>query len=726
MVKDSLFFSPDITTLDHNKSIVIPHQGPTMKHSLSPLLLSTSLGFATATYTHAEETMSKLTHAETPHDLSILFAIEAGQLVERMKLYCTETKQALDELIAIPHNERTFANTVERFDRIAYFSNFSAFRNIVAILSMVHPDSAMRSAAQEADLFFGAFYIDNIGLNVALYQVCKAYHDGNARTENLSPEQHYYLESLLTSWEKSGLGLPEEQRLHIAQLSKDIEALGSEYDRNVRDDQRTISVSYEKLHGLPDDIIKTLPQSDDGLYLMGTDYPTYTAVMEYCTVESTRKALYRLFTNRAYPINDAILKTIKHKRHELAQALGFPTFAHVSLNDCMAKHPDIVEKFLMDLLHKAHAKEVLECSQLKQSLPESVQLLPDGTIKPWDIRYIQAHHKRNTLALDEHIIAEYFSQDVVMKGLFDIYGTFFNIDFKEIPIKGLWHDEVKLVGVYSQDSTQLLGHILLDLYPRPNKFGHACNASIIPSITLGNGTQPPAATLVIANFARPTETKPALWHRTQAVRTLFHEFGHALHDILGRTCHAGTAGTSVKWDFVELPSQMLECWLCEEDILKKISRHYKTGEPLPHETIANIKLLEQLSSGYDIKRQISLALLSLTFHQNKHETLHEIMDMVHALAPLNVAHDPESNTHAAFGHLIGYNARYYGYLWSQVFAQDLFADIKKQGILNPEIGARYVREIIGKGGSKDPNELLTAFLGREPNQEAFLTYLGFE
>jgi thimet oligopeptidase len=289
----------------------------------------------------------------------------------------------------------------------------------------------------------------------------------------------------------------------------------------------------------------------------------------------------------------------------------------------------------------------------------------------------------------------------------------------------MWHDDVRLIEVFDKNNKQL-GYLFLDLHPRPNKYTHAAHGNIVPGITLPDGSRLPVVSVVMANFPKPSKDKPALLMR-EDVRTFFHEFGHAVHSLLGATQMGSFAGTSVKTDFVEMPSQMLEEWLWDKDILKKISSHYKTGQPLPDGMIENILALKRYDAGNFIARQIMLAKYSLDLHKKGADKDPE--KLWFALAEQLLPHlyaGPEYRAYASFGHLTGYGAKYYGYLWSKVFALDLFDTIKKQGLLNPEIGAKYVQEVISKGGSVDPNILLVNFLGRAPSQEAFLKDMGLD
>jgi thimet oligopeptidase len=278
---------------------------------------------------------------------------------------------------------------------------------------------------------------------------------------------------------------------------------------------------------------------------------------------------------------------------------------------------------------------------------------------------------------------------------------------------------------------------MLDLFPRPNKYSHAAHTTIIPATIAPDGTRIPDVSIVIANFSKPTATQPSLLKRSE-VQTFFHEFGHALHAVLGATEIASLSGTHTKTDFVELPSQMLEEWLDDKDILKKVSKHYITGQPLPDDIIDTILSLKNLTSGYFVTRQAYLSSIALSYFGSYPNSTsfslgtplketkdpHAIMRHLYTTILPHMAFNDNNHFYTSFGHLTGYGAKYYGYLWSKVFALDIFAEIKKNGLLDPVIGQRYIQEVIGKGGAQDPNELLYNFLGRKPNTDAFLTEMG--
>lgn len=655
-------------------------------------------------------------------DIISLFAINKDDITTKTPLYIDEAKKIIDEICAIPDDQRTYANTARPLDEVCSLSNLAIALRVYEALELLHPDDALRNAAHDAYITIQAFFVDHITSNKALYNAFTAYASQQKEYEGLSAQQRYFINDTIDSFKREGLSLPDETLAQVNILRKELAALSADFDRNIAQDNRSINVVHDELQGLEANFIATLQRTADDLYILGVDYPTYFTVMENCSVAKTREKLYTAFHNRAYPVNEELLKTIIIKRDELAQLLGYVDYAHSDIDSQMAHTPEKAQSFIDDLAKKALPKINAEVATLIANLPESVELTADGKLYPWDIAYIQNIYKKTHFNLDEQKIAEYFPMQKTIAELLDIYHQFFSIDFEEVPAHGLWHEDVRIVRVL-KDST-VIGTLMLDLYPRANKYSHAAHTTIIPATYAPDGTLIPDVSIVIANFSKATATQPSLLKRSE-VNTFFHEFGHALHAILGATEIASLSGTHTKTDFVELPSQMLEEWLLDKDILKKISGHYISGDSLDDETIDTIIKIKNLSSGYFVMRQAYLSSIALSyFGSGKDKDPYTIMQKLYTHFLPHIMLSPDNHFYTSFGHLTGYGAKYYGYLWSKVFALDIFATIKKHGLLNPEIGKKYVDEILSKGGAQDPNELLYNFLGREPNAQAFFEEMG--
>ncbi len=654
-------------------------------------------------------------------DITHLFSAKAEALKQAVDKAITDAKIKISDIIGVATNKRTFENTIRVFDVLQATSSLAIAGNVLSVLHMVSPDESIRTTCQELLIQIADFSTSAINKNKALYEAIKAYANGNAQVESLTAEEKYFITKTLEEFERSGLGLPEEKLAVVSDLEKKVTALSLSFERNISEDLRTIAVPLEALAGLDKDLIASLKKNASGQYLVPTDTPVYTQVMEHCTVANTRKALYTLYVNRAYPANDALLQEIMAKRSAMASMIGFPTYAALSIYATMAHTPQAVEQFLQELVAKAAAKERAEFEALVQQLPEGVTLSAEGTIHPWDYMFVQSSYEKRFYDLDDRVVAEYFPVEHTLEALMGVYAKFFNLTFATMPVHGLWASDVRLVRVTERVTNNLLGYLLLDLFPRDNKFTHACHAPIIPA----HAGDTPSLGAIIANFPRAMGDKPALLTR-QSVSTFFHELGHALHSMFGKTAINSFSGTSVKFDFVEVPSQLFEQWLFDKDILRMISSHYKTGEPLPDTIIDRIITTKNLFAGYVVLRQSTLSHMSLSTYQNTGLSPAELLQQAYKQTPLHVMFSPENHMFASFGHLTDYGARYYSYLWSKVYSLDLFAEIRSHGLLNPEIGKKLVDDILSRGGSQEPHDLLVAFLGREPNQEAFLRDMGLE
>jgi thimet oligopeptidase len=658
---------------------------------------------------------------QTPEQVRDLFPTTVNELISRVDMVLEEARVGIEEIIATPPLQRTFDTVVLRLDRLS--ARLGCMASVAWTLKNTNSDAALRQVAEEQMLRMQAFSIDAISYNHKLYETIKAC--ALLSQENATEEEKKYLQETLEGFEKSGLNLPIEQQELIKKIKKELAELQNSYISNIASDTRFIAVSYEELAGLDDAFINALQQDEQGRYVLGVDYPTYFTVLENCSVESTRYGLWKEFNSRAYPVNIDILKEVVKKRDQLARLLGFQSYAQLDLDDAMAKNPARVHAFLDELSEYAAKKAIGELDLLKKELPMGVTLTSDGHIKPWDLAYIRAAYKKKYLDLDEEKIKEYFPMQKTIDELLDIYAQFLGIEFRQVSLQGLWHEDVRYIMAYSKKG-DLLGHLLLDLHPRPHKYTHACQNDIVNVMQDKDGTYHPPVLIVIANFPKPTADRPSLLKRSD-VSTFFHEFGHAMHSLFGVTEMAGFAGTSVKRDFVEAPSQMLEEWLSDAIILKKVSGHYITGEPLPDSMIEKFRESKLFGVGYATQRQIGLAQFSLQLYQaGEEKDIPMLLQSIHEKTFGGMfIHHSEDHHEAAFVHLMHYGAQYYGYLWSQVFAQDMFNHIKQYGLLNYEIGKQYIEKVIGKGGSVDPEILLEDFLGRKPNMQAFLKDRGF-
>lgn len=632
-------------------------------------------------------------------------------------------KKRIDEIINLHPSKYSFENIGHAFDK-AYDEAFKTL-SCLLIIQMTHSDQLMREGAQRKFIELEKTIIETAYHNVDLYNVFKTYHEQIEPNETLSNEQKQFIKKYIEDLERKGIALPEVDRELVETLEKEIAKLGSDFEQNIAEDNRTIAVSQEDLSGLSDDFINSLEKNNEGLFILGVDYPTVFAVLENCKVSRTRQQIYQAFNNRGNPKNKIVLDELRKKRDQLAHILGYTNYAEFQIADEMAKTPQRVQTFLNNLVQKASEKSISEMQNLIEDLPADVILSPEGKIYPWDVAFLFQYYKKKNINVDEEEVSHYFPVSNTLNELLDIYSQFFGISFELVKTEedAFWDKDVQLVHVRDSESKKTIGYILLDLFPRANKFSHAACEGVIPVLEKEDSTKTIGLAFVIANFPKETATRPALLKRTDVI-TFFHEFGHALHHLLSSTQTSYFAGTRVKRDFVEMPSQMLEEWMWDAQILKKVSKHYKTGDPLPDNLIDNILKIKHLESGYWVLKQSMYSQLSLDIYSGVGIDTYDLNKKNCITFLPMILFDPANHFYLSFGHLPTYAAGYYGYLWAKVFAVDLFYYIKSFGLLNSKIGKRFREKILKKGGTVDPDVLLEDFLGRQPSDAAFFKDLG--
>lgn len=660
-------------------------------------------------------------------DLNKIFPKTVSQIKKQDQVIFAKIDQLLAQILTVPAHERNFENTMQPLDDIKL--HVGSWVAILGVLSYLSPDDRLRAQAQLSSIDISNYITEKISLNKQLYLALSNYIEPilmPAQKSDLTQEQLYFLKETLAEFKRSGLSLPDSQLVQVKLLMQDLNELEQQYLNNLAQDQSNLVVSKSDLVGVQQDFVANLKSDGQGNLILNCDDNSYLKTMSSCENSKIREKLYRAYTNRAHPQNELILKAMIAKRDQLAHLLGFTSYAHLDLDNQMVVSPKNAQTFLLDLLPLVQAKAACEINELKKDLPASV-VLQNGKIRPCDVIFLKDYYKRKYLNLDDQLISQYFEQSHTIGQLLKIYEQFLDIKFIEQSSSDLWAPtaDLKVLAVYQAKNNQLIGYLVLDLFPRANKLPHAgAQISVLPAIL---GSNCAAVSVILTNFNRPQNHQPALMSYQQ-VRTFFHEFGHAMHAMLGATQLASQSGINVKMDFVEMPSQMLECWLAEPDILAQISRHYQTGLPLSQDLITKIVQAQNFDTGDQILRQINLSLLALELYadgQTKDfDSLRaKLADQIYDY----MIYDPQNKQLSSFMHVAtaAYGPKYYGYLWSRVFASDIFGHIKELGLSDSATGCKYITQVIGKGGSYDPNLLLQGFLGRKPSQDAFKKELGF-
>jgi thimet oligopeptidase len=654
-------------------------------------------------------------------DIASLFKYSIDDIDSLVDSAIEDFKRLVSQIENAPEKP-SYQETFQLLDRLI-LSDFYILKNIFLVIEMVHPEKAMRDKAHEVAQKMVSIYITNVSSNRKLYDALMRFLNQNT-LKNLTHEQQYFVKDTILAFQKDGLHLDLEKRNQIEQLKQDIADAAMSFERAIIEDNTVLWIPISELSGVPDFFITSLEKSpdDESLCSVRLDYPTVEMILQNCTHVDTRKRVWLAFNNRAYPHNEQHLRTLVNKRQELSNLLGYSSFIDYDLVDQMAHDIKNVDSFLTDLFIKSYKKGGVEFEILyKLSIQNGIALSDKGKLFPWNVAFLKELYKKERGLIDDQEIAEYFPLEKTVDGLFTIYQNLFSIQFKKVTIEKLWDEHVEAIQVYSKHD-KLLGTLLIDLFPRVGKYSHACHIDVVQACCT-NTVRQQGLSVVLANFSPATSERPSLLKLSE-VRTFFHEFGHALHSLLGATEIASLSGTNTKLDFVELPSQLLEDWLWEYQVLKKLSCHFKRGESLSDQVIKKIIELKNFDAAFFVQRQIYLARLALLIHvAQPNEDFGSIARDLHQQYMPYIASVNGAHMFCSFGHLGGYSSRYYSYLWSKVFAADIFAVFKDKGLSNPYVGSLYVDTILKPGGTKDPNILLENFLGRKPTVDAFFKML---
>jgi thimet oligopeptidase len=621
--------------------------------------------------------------------------------------------------IAIPNNQRTFENTIVALDDID--NEINAINGIVGIMSNASPDSAIRATAQAKDVEISEIYTE-LYLNEDLYKAVKAYSE-LPEAKALTGWKAKIVEDLVRDFEMNGFALSKEKRDELKTLMNELSEIQSTFAINIAKYQDFLYLEEKDMEGLSEDYKKARLQPD-GKYKIGMSYPDTGPFFRNAKSSSARKDLLFKYNNRAADTNNEVLRQMIAKRTEIANLLGFETYAEYALVSKMATKPEVVWDFLNALQEKVKPKGESDIQELL-AYQKEIGLGDGVTIQPWDRGYVRDQLLINKYNVDVEMVRPYFPMDQVKKGLFTITQTLFNLEYKKVENASVWHEDVEAYDVY--DGSKLIGRFYLDLFPRENKYTHAACFPIVIGRNTPTAFQRPTSAL-ICNFTPPTEDKPSLLTHDE-VETFFHEFGHVLHSLLTEAELGGQSGFMVARDFVEAPSQIFENWVWNYDALSMFAKHYETGEVIPKALFDKMDAAKNVMSGRNALGQIFLSVLDMTlydgFDLNGPETIAEMRakldEKINLLPPMEGTH-----FEASFGHLSGYGAGYYGYLWSNVFAQDMFSRFEKEGILNKKTGMDYRKIILAQGATKDEMQMIEEFLGRPTNQDAFLRSIGLE
>ena len=651
-----------------------------------------------SSFRYTDFTATSMNPSSTAHPL------DATTNPEALNAFCKkafEQAKQLKQDIAT-NAESTWDSTYGAFDKL--ISQLMLAGGVANLMSVTHPDEQLRETAKTWEPILSDF-ITQLYLDAGVYQALQKTiqnwpHD--------SAKQRLQ-DDILREYRRNGLDLDEKKQNELKQLNNKLTELSQAFESNLASTVGYIDIKPEQLDGLTQDYKDAHP-AKDGLIRITTNTPDYVPFMKYATDRTAARELFIQSKNRAKEQNLPLLDQVLKCREQKAHLLGYKNWACYILETRMAKNPETVQAFLEDL--RMGIQPIIK--QDLALLRKAASLPPDQEIPSSDGSYLMNLADKTHFNLDSQELSQYFEFDQVKKGLFQTASRVFQIEFRLNPEAKLWHPDVEAHQVIQQE--KIIGELYLDLHPREEKYKHAAMFSLREA---HNGQTAIAA--LVCNFAKPGNTPALLQH--DDVVTFFHEFGHALHHLLSKTEFASQAGTNVARDFVEVPSQLFEEYAWDKATLETFAHHHKTHEPIPEALFQAMTKARSFGKGIDTVQQLFYATLDQTYH-----TLPAGFDTTAVMQELHQKFIPFSfipNTHfqATFGHLMGYDAGYYGYQWALAIAKDCLTRFHENGLYNPEVTEKYRTHILEQGSSSDEADLVKRFLDRPFSPNAYKNYL---
>lgn len=648
--------------------------------------------------------------------------LDPAQFLSQARERLEQARATLKRFLELPQNA-SLQQVVDGFDAIG--RPLDRVRGAAALASQTHPREAVREVAQTIVQELSSFATD-LSLHRGVWERL-AQLDPNSAP---GPLERRLITHALRDFRRSGVDRDDATRARIKALSDELVRIGQEFDLNIAADTRTVVVpdGPAGLAGLPEDFVRAHAPDANGEVRVSTDPTDYVPVMTYAASPALRRELQHAYYNRATPKNLTVLRELMRVRSELAGLLGYASWAEYVTEDKMIGSPARVAQFIERVRRACESRmraELAELLELKrqsllelerQGLTATEGELGAEVIYEWERAYWIERFKAERLQFDSQTVRPYFAYRAVRDGVLATSAALFGIEFRRNETEPRWDPAVECYDLI--DSGRVVARLFLDMHPRPNKFKHAA----MFDLTSGAGDDLPQACLV-CNFPAPSENDPALLlHRD--VETFFHEFGHLLHHLFaGRQRYLAFAGIATEWDFVETPSQLYEEWAWDTGVLQRFARHHQSGEPIPAALVARMRAADEYGKGLHVAVQMFFARLSLELFDRDPSTLDptaHVIALKRALLPF--PHEEGTHFHASFGHLNGYSATYYTYMWSLVIAKDIFERFRAE-LMNTGEASRYRRAILAAGGTKDAAELVRDYLGRDYDTTAFEAWL---
>ncbi|AOR25984.1 peptidase, M3 family [Formosa sp. Hel3_A1_48] len=665
---------------------------------------------------------------DSPYGTAPFSKIKTADFIDAFKTAITKSKAQIN---AICNNLEapSFQNTIEALEFSAL--ELERISSIFFNLNAAETNGDIQQIAQQISPILAEFSND-VALNEVLFSKIKSIFE-QKDSLTLTQEQAQLLGKKYKSFSRNGALLNTKDKEHLREIDKALSKLKLTFGEHLLAETNNFELHIleeSKLEGLPDDEkeaakLRAIQKEKKG-WIISLDYPSYVPFMKYAKNRELRRRLALAFGRKGFQNNELdnqkIVLEIAKLRFQRANLLGYKTHADYILEERMAKTPQTVKLFLSDLLEKARPfaqKEFENLSQFAQKI--------DGlkTLQKWDNAYYSEQLKKQQFDIDDAQLKPYFKLENVIDGAFQIAEKLFGLQFEEVQNIDTYHQDVKTYRVVD-DSSNLVAVFYADFFPRQGKRSGAWMTSFKPQYKLNGHNERPHVSIV-CNFTKPTQTKPSLLTFNE-VTTLFHEFGHALHGMLADTTYPSLSGTSVAWDFVELPSQLMENWCFEKEALNLFAKHYKTGKLIPIEWIEKLKAAGKFQQGIQTLRQLSFGLLDMSWHAQDPSNIKDVKTHEKEIfRRTQLFPDVAENCMStAFAHIFqgGYSSGYYSYKWAEVLDADAFAFFKSNGVFNTEISERLKEHILSKGGTEEPHVLYKRFRGESASNKALLERAG--
>ena len=637
-------------------------------------------------------------------------------------------KNEIDEIVN-SSEKPTFKNTTVALDFTG--EKLNRITSIFFNLNSAETNDEIQKIAQEVSPWLSEFRND-ITLNEDLFKRVKSVFDDKKKLD-LTPEQAMLLDKQYKGFARNGANLNEDDKNKLREIDAKLSKLSLKFGENVLVETNAFEMHLtdeNDLAGLPESVkeaAKEVAKSKEKEgYVFTLDYPSYIPFLTYADNRELRKKMAiaagkKGFQNNEFN-NEKIVLEIVNLRHKRANLLGYKTHAHFVLEERMAETPETVFKFSNDLLEKAKPAAIKEFKNLENYAKKLDRI---DQLQKWDGAYYSEKLKKELFNLDQEILKPYFKLENVIEGSFEIANRLFDLQFEEVFNIEKYHSDVKTYNV-TDTKGNFVAVFYADFHPRKGKRNGAWMTSYKPQQIKNEINERPHVSIV-CNFTKPTETKPSLLTFNE-VTTLFHEFGHALHGMLANTTYNSLSGTSVSWDFVELPSQVLENWCFEKEALELFAKHYETGEIIPMKYVEKIKESASFHEGMQTLRQLSFGLLDMQWHSENPTEIKSLKEFENAaFSDTKLYPDVAENCMStAFSHIFqgGYSAGYYSYKWAEVLDADAFEYFLEKGIFNKEVASKFKENVLSKGGTEKPMELYKRFRGKEPKPDALLKRAG--